>query len=118
MKTAATTTPRTAKSGPVKKKPEVPTPKNKVMVNSQKIAKSSVTKTQVVKKAVKKVEEKEKDCEQNGFVILSDQKNNTQVNTNSDQSSKENATPVQEEIKKEVPVVKISFDDDLCNQVE
>jgi hypothetical protein len=31
-----------------------------------------VTKTQVVKKAVKKVEEKEKDCEQNGFVILSD----------------------------------------------
>ena len=68
----ATTTPRkAARSSQVKKRPEVPTPKNKAVVSSQKILKSQVLKTQPPKKLVKKVEEK-KDEEQNDFVVLSD----------------------------------------------
>ena len=42
----------------MKKKPEVPTPKNKAVVSSQKILKSQILKTQPSKKLVKKVEEK------------------------------------------------------------
>ena len=112
MKPGATTTPKaTTRGAPSKKKAEVPTPKSKVMVNSAKISKSTLNKTPLAKKqAAKKIEEP-KDEEQNDFVVLSDQKNNTQKTTNSDQSSKENGTSAPEETKR-------NFDDDLCNQVD
>jgi hypothetical protein len=67
----------------------------------------------------KRVEEIAKE-EQNDFV-LNDQKE-TQVNTNSDQSSKglkEDLTPPQEEEKEQRKSYdEKKFDDDLCNQVD